>query len=259
MGYIRFGYTAIIVFVLFILSIPVLLIDLLIGVFSMKARDKFTMTVVRVTFSIAVFLTGIKIHMTGFENVPKDQAVCYIGNHRSFIDVLVSYRKFPQITSFIAKKEFAKVPILSWWMRVLHNLFLDRKDIKQGTKTILQAIDQVNNGISTVIFPEGTRNKTKDEDILPYHEGSFKIATKSDCPIILMTMYNMSAALEDHFPQIRNEHVFIDFSKPFRASELDPEQKKHIGAYCREQMLIKYDELRKQHEEIIAKKHRKGN
>lgn len=254
MGYIRFGYTAIIVFILFILSIPVLLIDLLIGVFSMKARDKFTMGVVRVTFSIAVFLTGIKVHVSGLENIPKDKAVVYIGNHRSFIDVLVSYKLFPEITAFIAKKEFEKVPILSWWMKLLHNLFLDRHDIKQGTKIILKAIEQVNNGISAVIFPEGTRNKTYEQDITEFHEGSFKIATKSGCPIVMMTMYNMSAALEDHFPQIRNEHVYIDFAKPFTANELDPEDKKHIGAYTREKMLVRYDELRKEHEKIIAKK-----
>ena len=64
-------------------------------------------------------------------------------------------------------------------MRYLHCLFLDRKDIKQGLKTILTAVDKVKSGISICIFPEGTRNRNKDElDMLPFHEGSFKIATK---------------------------------------------------------------------------------
>lgn len=69
-------------------------------------------------------------------------------------------------------------------MRYLHCLFLDRKDIKQGLKTILTAIEKIKSGISICIFPEGTRNKNKDElELLPFHEGSFKIASKSGCAI----------------------------------------------------------------------------
>ena len=77
------------------------------------------------------------------------------------------------------------IPLLSSWMKYLHCLFLDRKDIKAGMKTILTAIDEAKNGVSICIFPEGTRNKNESElDMLPFHEGSFKIATKSGCPII---------------------------------------------------------------------------
>ena len=52
------------------------------------------------------------------------------------------------------------------------------KNIKEGMKTILAAIEKAKNGISICIFPEGTRNKTADT-FLPFHEGSFKIAEKA--------------------------------------------------------------------------------
>ena len=82
---------------------------------------------------------------------------------------------------FFAKKEMEKVPLLSTWMKRLHCLFLDRNDLKQGLKTILTAIEKVKSGISICIFPEGTRNKNEDElDMLPFHEGSFKIAAKAN-------------------------------------------------------------------------------
>ena len=77
-------------------------------------------------------------------------------------------------------------------MKNLHCLFLDRKDIKQGLKTILEGIEKVKSGISICIFPEGTRNKVNDT-FLPFHEGSFKIAEKSGCPIIPMSIYNSAA------------------------------------------------------------------
>ena len=243
MGYIRFLWSIIIIVLVLILSLPFMLIDLLIGIFSMPLRDKVTMKIVNVAFGIMLFATGTRVHISGLENIPSDKAVVYIGNHRSFFDVLVSYRLFPAPTLFIAKKEFSQVPILSWWMRLLHNLFLDRNDVKQGMKTILKAIDYVKEGKSVCIFPEGTRNRG-GEDMLAFHEGSFKIADKTDCPIIPMTMYNMSAVFEDHFPKVTREDVYIDFGTPIIPSALAKEDRKHLGSYVREIMIQRYNELK---------------
>lgn len=65
-------------------------------------------------------------------------------------------------------------------MKYVYCLFLDREDPKQGMKTILQAIDYVKSGISICIFPEGTRNTGEELSLLPFKEGSFKIAEKAD-------------------------------------------------------------------------------
>lgn len=253
MGYIRFVWTVIGMVVMLLINLPFMIIAYLIGFVSMKARDRMTMVLVKAAFNVMLLNAGTKIHVTGMENIPRDQAVLFIGNHRSFFDVMVAYKLFPDMTSFIAKKQFRHVPFISWWMRMLHNLFLDRDDIKQGMQVILKAIEYVKGGIDVCVFPEGTRNKSYDEDMLPFHEGSFKIATKTDCLIIPMTMYNMSACFEDQFPKVYRQHVYVDFGTPFKPSELDPEDKKHIGAYTREIMLVKYDELRKQHEGSYAK------
>ena len=78
-----------------------------------------------------------------------------------------------------------KIPILRTWMANVNCLFLDRKNIKEGLKTILQGIEKVKNGISIWIFPEGTRNTNEDiTELLPFKEGSLKIAEKSGCPVI---------------------------------------------------------------------------
>ena len=180
------------------------------------------------------FLSGCHVTVKGMENVPKDEAVLYIGNHRSYFDVVLTYARCPGLTSYMAKKEVARVPLLSTWMRFLHCLFLDRKDIKQGLKTILAAIDLIKNGISVCIFPEGTRSTGPEQtELLPFHEGSFKVATKTDCLIVPMAITNTSRIFEDHIPFIRSTDVVIEYGKPFRPSELTKEQKKGIGGYTR--------------------------
>ena len=231
---IRLIFVALFLVIFLILSIPVFLIEWLIGKVNPHARDISSLRIVQGAFYVIAFLSGCHVTVKGRENVPKDEAVLYIGNHRSYFDVVLTYARCPGLTSYMAKKEVARVPLLSTWMRFLHCLFLDRKDIKQGLKTILAAIDLIKNGISVCIFPEGTRSTGPDQtELLPFHEGSFTVATKTDCLIVPMAITNTSRIFEDHIPFIRSTDVVIEYGKPFRPSELTKEQKKGIGGYTR--------------------------
>ena len=119
-------------------------------------------------------------------------------------------------------------------MRRLYCLFLDRNDLKQGLKVILTAIAQVNSGISICIFPEGTRNKDQEHpnSLLPFKEGSFKIAQKTGCPIIPMALTGTADVFENHFPWVRSTEVTLTYGKPILVSELSREDQKHLGTYC---------------------------
>ena len=116
-------------------------------------------------------------------------------------------------------------------MQYLHCLFLDRENAKEGLKTILKAIEYVKNGISIFIFPEGTRNNGEELSLLPFKDGAFKIATKTGCPIVTVSLNNTADILENHFPRIKKTHVVIEYGKPIYPNELDADTKKHIGAY----------------------------
>lgn len=232
---IRLLVIALFLIVFFIFSIPLYLIEWLIGKVNPHARDISSLRIVQGAFKIILFLSGCKLTVIGEEHVPKDETVLYIGNHRSFFDVVITYARCPGLTGYLAKKEIEKVPFLSTWMRYLYCLFLDRKDIKQGLKTILTAIDHVKQGISIFIFPEGTRSTGADQaELLPFHEGSFKVATKTDCLIVPVAITNTSQILEDHFPFIKSTQVTLEYGKPFRPSELSKEDKKVIGSYTRD-------------------------
>lgn len=229
---IRFIIVCICVIGYLILSIPILLAEWVVGKFNPRAKDISSLRIIQTVFRFILKVTGADITIIGHENFPKDQAVLYIGNHRSFFDILLTYVHCPDLTGYVAKKEMAPIPLLSIWMRYLHCLFLDRKDIKEGMKTILTAIEKVKNGISICIFPEGTRNKGDDElELLPFHEGSFKIATKSGCPIIPMAISNSAEIFENHFPKIKPCKVVVEYGKPIYPEQLSKEDKKRLGAY----------------------------
>ena len=217
----------------FIASIPILLIEWIIGKINKRAADISQLRIVQWGFRVVLFLSGTKVDVRGEENVPKDEAVLYVGNHRGFYDTVISYSRCPGLTGYISKNNVAKVPGLSHWMRRLYCLFIDRDDIKQGLKIILQAIEQVKSGISICIFPEGTRNKNENPaELLPFKEGSFKIAQKTNCKIIPMALVHTDDIFENQFPWIKRAHVVLEYGKPIIPSELAKEDQKHLGAYC---------------------------
>ena len=227
---IRLILVALFLILYLILSLPVLLVEWLIGKWNPSLKDKSCKAYVDFAFRCIQALAGVNLIVRGQENIPTDTAVLYVGNHRSFFDVVLTYVRVPRPTGYVAKKEMLKWPLLNIWMKDLHCLFLDRQDIKAGLKTILAAIDKVKNGISICIFPEGTRNKTKDT-FLPFHEGSFKIAEKGNVPIIPMTIVNSAAIFEDHFPKIKKATVVIEYGKPIYMKDLDKETRKSMGTY----------------------------
>ena len=227
-----FRFICVVIFlVLFlVLSIPIFLIEWIIGKFNPQARDYSSLRIVQWGFKVILKITGVQTTVTGEENIP-DEPVLFIGNHRSFFDILLTYSRCKRLTGYIAKKEMENIPLLSTWMRFVYCLFLDRENPKEGLKTILQAIEYIKKGISICIFPEGTRNKGEELSMLPFKEGAFKIATKTNCAIIPISMNHTSAIFEDQFPRIKKVHVVIEYGKPIYANDLAPEDKKHIGSY----------------------------
>ena len=241
---IRFICVCIVVIGYLILSIPILLVEWVIGKFNKRAKDISSLRIIQAVFRFILKITGADITVKGHENVPADTAVLYIGNNRSFFDILLTYVLCPDVTGYVAKKEMESIPLLSNWMRYLHCLFLDRKNIKEGMKTILLAIEEMKNGISICIFPEGTRNRNESElDLLPFHEGSFKIATKAGCPIVPIAIHNSAGIFEAQFPKMRPAKVIVEYGEPIYPDKLDKEEKKHIGAYTQNKILEMLKEM----------------
>lgn len=220
-------------FVLYlIVTLPIVLVGLLIGLFNRKMRDMMFLRMVQGAFKYFLWVTGMKLTVIGEEKVPKDQAVLYVGNHRSYFDILVTYSRCPGRTGYVAKMMLKKVPVLNMWMSFLYCLFLDRDNVKEGLKTILKGVEYLKNGISVCIFPEGTRGKEEGK-LLEFKEGSFKMAQKAKCPIVPMAISNTAAVWENQFPRMKPAHVILEYGDPIYIDQLDKEDQKQLGRYVR--------------------------
>ena len=210
-----------------------------------KKKDELSLRIVQWGFRTILSIAGTEITVIGKENMPKEAAL-YVGNHRSYFDILLLYIQCERLTGFVAKDSIEKVPSLRVWMRYLYCLFLNRSDAREGLKTILIAIEYVKKGISICIFPEGTRNDGEELSMLPFKEGSFKIATKTGCPIVPVSINNSAEIFENHVPALRKTHVVIEYGKPIYPKDLSKDELKNIGAHCQniiQETIIKNEKL----------------
>lgn len=234
------------IFLLFfwLLSLPMFLIGFILGKIDPEKKHRFSQPYVAWGFRVILWISGVRLTIKGEENILRDQSALYVFNHRSYYDIIVGYMTAPVPSAYVSKKEMEKVPMVSRWMKYMNCLFLDRKDMKQGMKTILTGIELLKNGTSVFIAPEGTRNH--GEGLLPFHEASFKLADKSKRPVIPVALNNTDAVFEQHFPWIHGAHVIIEYCEPIYMDQMDRAEKKHIGETVREILLNKTEENAKE-------------
>ena len=192
------------------------------------AKAKASQKLIAGVFKVFLFVSGVKVDVIGLERVPRDQASLFVFNHRSYFDILIGYSTVPVPVGFVAKKEMEHTPVVARWMRYMHCLFLDRDNLKEGMKTILEGVKLIKGGHSIFIAPEGTRNHEKE--MLPFKEGSLMMAEKAKSPIVPVAMNNNDEIFENHFPWIHKTHVVIEYCEPVYVAELPKEEKRGVTA-----------------------------
>lgn len=216
-------------FLFLVVMIPVHLILVIIGKFNKELRYKLGNAIVYWAFRWELFQSQAKIEVKGIENIP-DEPVLFVSNHRSYFDILVIHTTSTKRPGFVAKKEMESFPLLNWWMKDICCIFLDRKDMRSGIQMIKDGAELIRSGHSMVICPEGTRNQK--EEMLPFKEGSLKMAEKAGCPVVPVTLIDTDQLLEARPGfDIRKAHVKAIYGKPIYLNELSKEDKKKAGSY----------------------------
>ena len=170
--------------------------------------------------------SGATINVFGKENIPKDTNVVFISNHQGDFDIAIFMALIPKKKGFVAKIELKKIPILRTWMKYLGCVFMDRNDLKQSLKTINEAINFIKKGHSMVIFPEGTRSK--GDKMGEFKAGSFKLATKTNTPIIPVTIDGSYKLKEQNNGRIKPDIVNVYIHKPVYLDNMSNEDKENL-------------------------------
>ena len=135
------------------------------------------------------------MQVTGEENFPKEDGFLMCGNHQGLFDILAIAAAYPRPLAAVLKKELKDIPFLKQIIKCTGSYPMDREDVRESMKVILAVSEELKNGRTFLIFPEGTRSK-KGNEMLEFHHGTFKCVTKSQCPILPFALIDSFKVLD---------------------------------------------------------------
>ncbi len=135
-----------------------------------------------------LFIYGVKVNVTGKENITDSSGKVYISNHSSYLDIFVLLAKIPDNVRIIYKKELNKIPLIGWAMLAAEFIPINRENVREAMKALDKAAQKIKKGISFVIFPEGTRST--DGNTGDFKRGMFILTEKAQSQIIPVSLSN---------------------------------------------------------------------
>jgi len=149
---------------------------------------------------VACLITPVKVFVKGKENIDKKKSYIIISNHQSLFDILLVYAFMGIDFKFLMKKELRKVPFLGYACYKVGHIYIDRKSPKAALQSLNEAKQKLTDGVSVMVFPEGTRSKQKE--MQQFKKGAFKLATDLNLDILPVTIVDSYKILRTGFLNI---------------------------------------------------------
>lgn len=168
------GFFRLFLFV-WIISIHILMV-LIRSLFPKKDKN-YAFPIVKRWARRSIKALGIEVKYQGTR--PKEAALL-VPNHRSYVDIVQLITGNP--ICFVAKKEVQSWPLVGKGADILRTIWVDRKSKESRTQTRFEVKKRLKEGVSVIVFPEGTTSKAPDLGVL--HRGIFHISADGEVPVI---------------------------------------------------------------------------
>ena len=165
-----------------------------------------------------VFLKIAKAIVKGRHNVPPTGAVLIACNHISILDPIYLWGALRRNGVAVAMAELWRIWIVSWVMRIMGHIPIQRKNPASAARMIAACIRVLNHGGLIIIYPEGKCSETGE--LLPLKDGVAQIVYGAEVPVTVIQAYisgtNRVLPLKKWLPRLKHT-VYLTFDTP-----LDP-------------------------------------
>lgn len=185
---------------------------------------------------------GVKVRLVGADGIP-DRPVVYASNHQSWFDILAIAANIPGTVRFVSKIELARVPILGPAMRRAGHIFIDRSNRQQAFTAYEDVAGVIRDGMSAIVFPEGTRSRTGE--LQPFKKGPFVLAIAAQVPVVPVYCAYTFDILPKGSMLIRPHPVTVFFGKPISTEGMDYEDRQRLLELTRAEIERLRDEARR--------------
>jgi 1-acyl-sn-glycerol-3-phosphate acyltransferase len=130
----------------------------------------------------ALLANRVKIKIEGMEHLDGKGPYIFMSNHQGSYDIFALLSRLPYQFKWLVKKELFSIPFFGWTMAAAGYISIDRGGTRDTVEAMNEAAQKIRDGMSVVIFPEGSRSP--DGSIQPFKKGGFTLAIKSRVPIV---------------------------------------------------------------------------
>lgn len=185
----------------------------------------------------ALFFTGLRFRVAGGEHIQRARAAVYAVNHSSNVEPPILYlalrELFPRF-QILYKAEIHRIPVLAQGFDVVGFVPIDRGNREKSSRAIQQAVKQIREGNSFLVFPEGTRSRSGE--LLRFKKGAFIMALEAQAPIVPVAITGAHAAMRRGSPIIWPVTIGIRFGVPVETAGLPIEERDHVIRAVRERI-----------------------
>ena len=199
-----------------------------------------THKVARIWAKCILALSNITVTVKGFSNLKAGRPYIYMANHMSNFDIPVLQAYLPVQFRWLAKAELYKIPIFGYAMKRAGYISIDRSDRKSAIESLNKAVKIIRDGVSVVIFPEGTRSNTNK--VQPFKKGGFFLAVDSGVPIIPIIIHGTGRIMPKKKMLIKPGNVTLEIEKPINSSDYTRKTKDNLIEKVREVILDSFEQ-----------------
>jgi 1-acyl-sn-glycerol-3-phosphate acyltransferase len=131
---------------------------------------------------VALLVNRVEVRVQGMEQLNGKGPYIFMSNHQGYYDIFAFLSHLPYQFKWLAKKELFSIPFFGWAMAAVGYISIDRGGTRDTVEAMNEATQRIRDGMSVVIFPEGSRSP--DGSIQPFKKGGFTLAIKSKVPIV---------------------------------------------------------------------------
>ena len=185
-------------------------------------------------------VSRVPVRVDGLSNIEPGKSYVYMANHSSNFDIPVLLGYLPVQFRWLAKAELFKIPGFGRAMRGAGYVKIDRFNQESAFESINEAAQKMKNGVSVMIFPEGTRSM--DGRIKSFKKGGFVMAIDSGVPIVPVIIRGTWPMMARSSLRINHGDVEMEIAKPIDTIGYSRETKEELMDKVRSVICQKFDE-----------------
>ena len=189
-------------------------------------------------------IAKINLEIIGNFDIPKDKPLVFVSNHTSPYDIPVIYGTLPVLAGFVANKELATMPVMNYWMKQAHSIFVDVKDTKSKISTLKKIVQNLNNMQHVIIFPEG--KMSPDGNLQDFQRGGLQAAVIANACIVPIALNGVREVLPPgDFAINPDKKVIINIGSTIFIDKLDNSGRKRIDQIMHDSLSVLLENARK--------------